>query len=381
MANLRRVYAAIQAHRQEHKDYPEWLSDLVPQYLQDVNVLSCPVTRRTGQLDTQGPSDPKLPTSYAYQFGNQPIPSAFSGGSKRTMREWKTRQREKVGDIVPMVRCRLHSPQLNVSFDGNVFESPAGWESMLTNGLKAGDLSAPKLFPEDGAFLAVVTANNGATNANRERPAAAAPVILRIPPRDPQSTSAQIDLTDHYNAGLNEAWHARPGSGYKHSDLSWLPRGLQTFAGTEFDVRGVVQIAGRNLASSRFPAAVIRIKINRKCRALHFLHATAWSVPDGTRIGHFRIVYSDGEEQEIPILYGVDVRDWTLAATAKNEPVSAKPEIAWMGKSPLSQSQGTTLRLFKSSWENPVPQARLDTVDYVSAETNCAPFLIAITAD
>jgi len=77
----------------------------------------------------------------------------------------------------------------------------------------------------------------------------------------------------------------------------------------------------------------------------------------------------------------VDVRDWTLAATAKNEPVSAKPEIAWMGKSPLSQSQGTTLRLFKSSWENPVPQARLDTVDYVSAETNCAPFLIAITAD
>jgi hypothetical protein len=252
---------------------------------------------------------------------------------------------------------------------------------MITNGVRSGDLSVQRLFPEDARTPAAApSAETNPEEQNRPPAANQGPVILRIAPRDPQAPSSLIDLTDYYNAGLNEAWHARPNSGYKHSDLSWLPRGLQTFAGVEFDVRGVIQLAGRNLLSSRYPAAVNRLKLNRMCRALHFLHATAWSAPDGTQIGHFRVLYSDGEERQVPIIYGVDVRDWTLA-TGRTEPEGQKPEIAWIGKSPLSQSQGTTLRLFKSSWENPAPQTRLDTLDYVSAQTNCAPFLIAITAE
>ena len=379
--NLSRIYAAIQAYRKDKNDLPEWLSDMVPNYLDDINVLTCPVSRRTGKIDNQGLADPNLAISYAYQFGNQPIPQSFGGGSKRTMREWKRRQVALVGDIVPLVRCRHHLPQLNVSFGGKVFESPPGWESMMTNGFSPANLTVQKLFPEDPPPTAI---NPGATNSARittNRPAnPPAPVIIRIPPRDSQTPAALIDLSGVYNAGLDEAWHTQPGSSYKHSNLAWLPKGIQTFAGVEFDVRGVIQLAGRGLGGNRFPPAVKGIKLTRKCRSVHFLHATGWSVPDGTRIGHFRVVYDDGEDREIPIIYGVDVRDWTVPTT-KTEPAAPDLVVAWTGKSPTSQSLGTTLRLFKSTWENSRPQTRIDTMDYVSARTNCAPFLISITTE
>ncbi len=377
--NLRRIHEAIQAYRKDQHEVPNWLSDLVPKYLEDLNCLTCPVSRRTGQLDTLGLSDPKLAISYAYQFGDQPIPASFSGGSKRTMREWKRAQMGIVGDIVPIVRCRHHLPQLNLSFGGQVFESPPGWEQMMTNEFKPADLSIQKLFPQDSPAA-------GGTAARAQNPSPAsqsqpsAPVILRIPARDPQTPAALIDLTDFYNAGLNEPWHARPGNNFKHNNLSWLPKGIQTFADVEFDVRGIIQLAGRNLVSPRFPASVKGLKINRKCLALHFLHATGWSVTDGTRIGHYRAVYADGESREIPIIYGKDVRDWTQAA-GRSETNSPTLVIAWSGKSPVSQSDGTTLRLFKSTWQNPTPQVAIDTLEYVSARTNCAPFLIAITAE
>src|SRR5438067_25181 len=49
--NLKLIYGGIEAYRKDHKDLPNWLSDLVPDYLPDANVLVCPVCRRTGQIE------------------------------------------------------------------------------------------------------------------------------------------------------------------------------------------------------------------------------------------------------------------------------------------------------------------------------------------
>src|SRR5882757_2941687 len=43
--NLKLIYDSIEAYRKDHKDLPNWLSDLVPDYLADANVLICPVCR------------------------------------------------------------------------------------------------------------------------------------------------------------------------------------------------------------------------------------------------------------------------------------------------------------------------------------------------
>src|SRR4051794_29625839 len=57
--NLKAIYEAIQAYQLEHKELPNWLSDLVPQYLSDPNVLVCPVGRRTGKTEAAPLADPK----------------------------------------------------------------------------------------------------------------------------------------------------------------------------------------------------------------------------------------------------------------------------------------------------------------------------------
>jgi hypothetical protein len=45
----------------------------------------------------------------------------------------------------------------------------------------------------------------------------------------------------------------------------------------------------------------------------------------------------------------------------------------------VATQRGAALRLYVSSWDNPRPEAQLATLDYVSAMTDSAPILIAIT--
>ena len=79
--NLKVIYDAIQAFQADHRDLPNWLSDLVPQYLADANVLVCPVCRRTGQTEAPPLADPKLPSSYLFEFCPVPL-----GRARRTRR-------------------------------------------------------------------------------------------------------------------------------------------------------------------------------------------------------------------------------------------------------------------------------------------------------
>ena len=129
--NLEKIKEAIEAYRKDNKDIPNWLSDLVPKYLADTNVLICPVTVQTGRLSPFGVLDPKVRSSYLYEFTPTLIPDVVKGawpGPKRTMRDWKRQQMGVLGSEVPIVRCLLHEPALNLSFGGTVYESEVLWE-------------------------------------------------------------------------------------------------------------------------------------------------------------------------------------------------------------------------------------------------------------
>ena len=142
--NLEKISAAITAYRKDHHDEPDWLSDLVPKYLADTNVLICPVTVRTGRQSPFGLLDPKIRTSYLYEFTRTPMPEVIKGafpGPKMTMREWKQQQMKVVGSEVPLVRCLLHDPALNLSVGGKVYESQVYWELNFTNVAKLEDFS------------------------------------------------------------------------------------------------------------------------------------------------------------------------------------------------------------------------------------------------
>lgn len=357
--NLKAIAEAIQAYQADQKDLPNWLSDLVPQYLPDPNVLICPVCRRTGA--TEGPplGDPKIACSYLFEFCPVPLGTTATNAPTRTRREWKRRQMGLVGSAVPVVRCRHHRPVLNLGFDGLIYESGPSWETSFTNRVSAKSLTAPEIF------------------ADETPPTRKAPAKPRFPARDAAAGPGLLDLSKYYNATLAESRYGGTGN-----NLATLPRGLQTFAGVKFDVRGVVQLSGKSAALGKYPAEVKGIKVSQKCQRLYFLHAACLggAADEGKEIGAYVVHYPINQMRlEIPIAYGREVRNWQ---SGPNEPTLSKDlTVAWKGTNATSTSSGQAIRLFLTTWTNPAPGVQVESIDYLSRLTVPAPFLVGITAE
>jgi hypothetical protein len=202
-----------------------------------------------------------------------------------------------------------------------------------------------------------------------------------IPARDPRARPELIDLSEFYNATLATNWLR----GNTNNHLASLPQGLQTFAGTEFDVRGIIQLTGAGLKERAktvpvsYPERVSGIPVRRKCARLHFLHNTAWPEAEGTPVGSYILSYASGLRVELPIVYGRDVSNVQLDST---EPAKVQRAVnAWTGTNAGTLARGYALQLFKSTWENPLPEQEIETIEFVSALSRCAPFLIAITVE
>jgi hypothetical protein len=357
--NLKAIYAAVEAYRLDHKDLPNWFSDLVPDYLADVNVLVCPTCRRTGRTDVPQLSDPRVPSSYLFEFCPVPLGNEAPGNPKATRREWKRRQMGVVGSIVPIVRCRHHQPTLNLAFDGRVYESPPAWEGMLTNLVDPDSLKPARMFPAPGTVALPKKS---------------------YPPRDSKTAPQLLDLTPFYNARLTDTWHG--GENATGNDLAALPAGVQNLAGVDYDVRGVIQLASKAPTANRFPTNAAGIKVNQKCEKLHFLHSAAFgNVRDeGKQIGVYVLHFAANQMRlEVPIIYGKDVRDWHYWAAEKDAQPALK--VAWKGENKTSQNAGSYVRLFETTWTNLVPNVELESIDFVSSMSQPAPFLLSITLE
>jgi hypothetical protein len=198
-----------------------------------------------------------------------------------------------------------------------------------------------------------------------------------IPPRDANASANLIDLTEYYNAPLTESWHSPKEA---HNDLSELRRGVQRFAGIEFDARGLIQIGVSAANGLDYPNHVYDIPIGRQCRRLHFLHAAIFAANArlGDELGSYIFHYADGRQVELPIVAGKDMAEWW--SQPNEQDMSAV--IAWTGSNPAARGGGHTLRLFKTTWENPFPDAPIRLLDFASDKpTSGQPFLVAITAE
>ena len=107
--NLRQIKLALENHRAEADGEPQWLSELVPQYLEE-KVLLCPADTTVGipGVLTEDGSDPTLPCSYLYQFR----PDQKKG--QELLLKIK-------GDMLPIVRCQHHL--LNLSVSGKIYRN------------------------------------------------------------------------------------------------------------------------------------------------------------------------------------------------------------------------------------------------------------------
>ncbi|NIP24304.1 MAG: DUF1349 domain-containing protein [Phycisphaerae bacterium] len=122
---LRTIYAGLKKYVREKDRMPDWLSDLVPRYL-EAETLFCPddISHKSSHWP-----DPELFCSYCYDLNPSRIP-----GQDRTMRQYKTEQREYMGDAVPIVRCFHHGRVLNLAWDGRIYISDIHfWNSLIPN--------------------------------------------------------------------------------------------------------------------------------------------------------------------------------------------------------------------------------------------------------
>ena len=195
-----------------------------------------------------------------------------------------------------------------------------------------------------------------------------------IPPRPASANSNQLDLTACYNVALNESWQPADALDQLDLNLAALPAGYRTFAGVPFDVRGMVQLRRAAVDFELFPERVM-FPVQRAFQRLHCLHATREDAEQGMAIAALVLHYADGTSTELPICYGVHLRQVTMASWT--EPDCPQGEVAWKGPAPAAGDRQQ--RLYKSTFTNPNPRLEVLEIEYVSKLTRSGPFLVALT--
>jgi hypothetical protein len=197
-----------------------------------------------------------------------------------------------------------------------------------------------------------------------------------IPKRSRQANKDMIDLAAYYTTSLERDWLGKPGA-----NLAQLPRGVQAFARAAFDVRGLIQLAGKDTlaaAGTEFPRAVDGIAVNRRGRRLHFLHGAVSSARDDAVIGEYVLHFANGQTRSLPLVYQRNVGDWWVR---KGDPALTDADPAWTGETEAAQKQGCQVQLYRYTANNPLPDEEIRTIDFVSAMTESAPFLVALTVE
>ena len=181
-----------------------------------------------------------------------------------------------------------------------------------------------------------------------------------IVPRPAQASSNQLDLTHCYNVALDESWQPADSVDQLDQNLAALPSGCQTLAGVPFDVRGLVQLRRAAADFELFPERTV-IPVQRAFQRLHCLHGTREPAEEGTLIAAWVLHYADGTSEELPVCYGVHVRQ--VAIPSQPEPDSAQGEVVWKGPAPAAGDWQP--RLYKSTFVNPKPSLEVLKIEYV----------------
>jgi hypothetical protein len=202
-----------------------------------------------------------------------------------------------------------------------------------------------------------------------------------IPARSADASPNLVDLSSYYTASLDDDWMVSAGS-----NLQPLPKGIQTFAGTTFDVRGLIQLSGITLLQAAgidpatphpyYPDAVNGIAVHATAQRIDFLQAACWAAADGEKVGDYVVHYAGGAVSTIPILYLRSLRDWW---TMPGDPMPTEATVAWEGQNEIAAKRGFQVAVFDFAWTNPQPGVQIDTMDFVSSMATSSPFLIAIT--
>lgn len=275
--------------------------------------------------------------------------------------------------------------RVNKAFNSNTevsAEDQARWhEAMAEKGQASGNFAAERFHIRE--ILAIDPDHELARLRLSEIDSISNP----FPPRDPDAPDHLLDLTDFYRLRLDQDWEIEA---YRGNNLSEFPLGLQTFGGTQFDVRGVVVLGAGNLPGDRpnrvvpvFAKTVEGIQVARKLEQIHFLHGGGGGTNEiGQKIATYDVHYSNGTEIKVPIIVGQNIFGWWDAPAELPD-----AEVAWSGQNPYNRVASRIraidgmVTVYKFTWKNPWPDLVVESIDFVSEVEHPAPWLLGITVD
>jgi hypothetical protein len=361
--NLARISDALRQYREKHNQFPNWLSDLVPEFIHNREVLVCPYVRATGRLFewrqklNPQPGQDRL-TYYYYEFCLEKYPRVAPTNSGKTYRDYKAAQRKLLGEVVPIVRCLAHSPVLNLACNGLVFEHLGTmdkpdmeyWEENFAH------LYPHLLLQPDEAFATL----RASQPPHSEK---AVPAMLI-------EGSRILDLSPYFNFIL----HDYPPAALPTNNLSALPKGLQKWDGVTFDVRGVIHLTrgSRNLP---FPSSVGDIVVTQACSKIHLLHGFVFSEPPKGDLSRVAIRFDGGQEHSVVLSHT------GRHAMPGRESPSRTDTLVWQAALEFKDLKVRTVCLYHTSTLNPHPDVPVANLNFSSAMTEAAPFLLAVTLE
>jgi len=215
--------------------------------------------------------------------------------------------------------------------------------------------------------------------------------LWRLSPRRPARRFELVDLAPYCNESLvdsdrRDGWMGE-GAG---CDLRALPAGVQWIGNYPFSIlrhetssdASCVMLSDQTELGKHYPAAMRAIAVGRRASALLFLHTCAIPArrnrelydPEGVNpsaVGRYVVRYADGEEREIPLLYQATIADFD------SQLGFVQAQELWRGRT----HSGALATLGVLRWENPRPQVEIESLDFISAEAQVRPALLAVTLE
>ena len=149
-------------------------------------------------------------------------------------------------------------------------------------------------------------------------------------------------------------------------NLATLPR--DRMDGIDFDVGGAIALHGALMPPTQPLPRTVTVELNRTASHLAMLHVSAFRASPREQVGTYRIRYTDGSEENIPLRYGEEIRAWTDVG------VTSDASLAWTG----TAANGAPIAVRLLMWENPHPTKPIAAVELAVDHPYASPILLGL---
>jgi hypothetical protein len=162
------------------------------------------------------------------------------------------------------------------------------------------------------------------------------------------------------------------------------PQGEQVFGGVPFDPLTKVQVHGNvDFRDGRvYPTRVTGIPVGKRAARLHVIQGSSGSEQDGRPLAAMKVHYAGGKSHTFFFTVGENTRDWWKRRGESNSSLSdPNTKVIWTGSSDDSAKIGATHRLFKTSFDLPVMDQPVESIDLFSLFSQASFEVLALTVE